>query len=136
MAKGFETHQMRMMALQGLGKDLTRRAKSRCELTGAAGVPLRPYEVPPVPPEPDLDRILLLSDVCHEALARPAGMDAREWHCLGEAIWSDFPALQVVAWRLLNHLAQRDDWARQTLAEVFLDPETEAWARSERGIGS
>lgn len=132
MAKGFETHQLRMMALQALGKDLARRAKSKCELTGAAGVPLRPYEVPPVPPEPELDRILLLSEACHEALARPAGMDARAWRCLGEAVWSDFPALQVVAWRLLNHLAQRDDWARQILAEVFLDPETEAWARSER----
>lgn len=132
MAKGYDTHQLRVMALQGLGKDLARRAKSKCELTGAAGVPLRPYEVPPVPLEPELDRILLLSEVCHEALARPASIDSREWHCLGEAIWSDFPALQVVAWRLLNQLAKRDDWARQVLDEVFLDPATEEWARSER----
>ncbi|MEO0018460.1 MAG: hypothetical protein RLZZ522_1743 [Verrucomicrobiota bacterium] len=132
MAKGYETHQQRTLALQGLGKDLARRAKSKCELTGAAGVPLRAYEVPPIPLEPELDRILLLSEACHEALARPAAMDAREWHCLGEAIWSEFPTLQVVAWRLLHHLAQRDDWARQTLAEVFLDPEVEDWACSER----
>ena len=40
MAKGYELHQARMMALQGMGKDLTRRAKSKCELTGAAGVSL------------------------------------------------------------------------------------------------
>jgi protein PhnA len=132
MAKGYETHQLRMMALQGLGKDLARRAKSKCELTGAAGVPLWAYEVPPVPPEPELDRTLLLSEACHAAIARPAGMVGCEWHCLGEAIWSDFPAVQVVAWRLLNHLARRDDWARQTLDEVFLDPEIEEWARSDR----
>jgi protein PhnA len=47
-------------------------------------------------------------------------------------VWTDFPALQVVAWRLLNQLAPRDDWARQLLEEVVLDPATEEWARSER----
>ena len=40
MAKGYEIHQARAAALQALGKDLARRAKSKCELTGAAGVPL------------------------------------------------------------------------------------------------
>ena len=52
MAKGYELHQARMMALQAISKDLARRAKSKCELTGAAGVPLRPYEVPPVGEDP------------------------------------------------------------------------------------
>jgi protein PhnA len=41
MAKGHETHQSRVAALQALGKDLARRAKSKCELTGVGGVPLR-----------------------------------------------------------------------------------------------
>jgi protein PhnA len=132
MAKGYETHQLRMTLLQGLGKDLARRAKSKCELTGVAGVPLRAYEVPPVPQEPELDRTLLLAEACHQAIAHPASVVAREWRCLGEAVWTDFPALQVVAWRLLNQLAPRDDWARQLLEEVVLDPATEEWARSER----
>ena len=132
MAKGYDTNQLRLQALQGLGKDLARRAKSKCELTGAAGVPLRAYEVPPVPQEPELDRILLLCEACHEAIARPAAVNSREWHCLGEAIWSDFPALQVVAWRLLNQLAARDDWARQVLEEASLEPDVEDWARSTR----
>jgi protein PhnA len=130
MARGYDTNQQRKEALSALGKDLARRAKSKCELTGAAGVPLRPYEVPPVPAEPELDRILLLSEACHDALARPTAIDSREWRCLGEAVWSDFPALQVVAWRLLNHLSNRDDWAREVLATIDLDPEIEDWARS------
>lgn len=125
-------HQMRMMALQGLGKDLARRGKSRCELTGVSGVPLRAYEVPPVGEEPELERTLLLSEACHEAIARPGGVDPREWHCLGEAVWSDFPAVQVVAWRLLRQFAGRDDWARQAFEAVDLDPEVEEWARCER----
>ena len=71
MAKGYELHQVRMMALQGMGKDLARRAKSKCELTGEAGVSLRPYEVPPVPEDPDIERTLLISTRCHEMLQNP-----------------------------------------------------------------
>jgi protein PhnA len=130
MSKGYELHQARMMALQGLGKDLTRRAKSKCELTGAAGVSLRPYEVPPVGETPDFDRTLLISEECMEMLEHPERLAGRHWQCLAEAVWSEMPAVQVVAWRMLHELAKREDWAREALEEVFLDPETEAWARN------
>lgn len=130
MGKGYETHQSRVSALQSLGKDLARRAKSKCELTGAAGVPLRPYEVPPVPPMPELARTLLLSEACHTVLERPQQLAGRAWQCLAETIWSEMPAIQVVSWRMLNHLAKREDWAREVIEEVFLDPEVETWAKS------
>lgn len=131
MAKGYELHQARMMALQGLGKDLTRRAKSKCEITGAAGVPLRPYEVPPVGADPDIARTLLISEECSEMLEHPERLAGRQWQCLAEAVWSEMSAVQVVAWRMLDELAKREDWAREALDEVFLDPETEAWARTQ-----
>ncbi len=131
MGKGYEQHQARTMALQAIGKDLARRAKSKCELTGAAGVPLRPYEVPPVAAEPDLDRTLLLSEECHEALERPNKLAGRQWQSLAEVVWSEMPAVQVVAWRMLSCLAKREDWAREVIEEVFLDPEVEEWAKSE-----
>lgn len=131
MGKGYETHQARMMALQALGKDLARRAKSKCELTGAAGVPLRPYEVPPVGNEPDFERTLLISEACHEMLEYPQRLKGRDWQCLAEVVWSEMPAVQVVAWRMLNELAKREDWAREVIEEVFLDEEVEAWAKSE-----
>ena len=130
MAKGYELHQARMMALQGMGKDLARRAKSKCEITGAAGVPLFPYEVPPVGPEPDIERTLLISKDCHEMLEHPGRLAGREWQCLVEAVWSEMPAVQVVAWRMLHELAKREDWAREALGEVFLDPEVEEWAKA------
>jgi protein PhnA len=131
MAKGYELHQGRMMALQAMGKDLTRRAKSRCEITGVSGVPLRSYEVPPVAETPDFDRTLLVSDACMEVLQHPKRLAGREWQCLTEAVWSDMPAVQVVAWRMLRELATREDWAREALDEVFLDPEIEEWANAE-----
>ncbi|MGL4400986.1 MAG: phnA protein [Luteolibacter sp.] len=130
MGKGYETHQARVMALQALGKDLARRAKSKCELTGAAGVPLRAYEVPPVADEPDIERTLLISEACHAVIEHPKRLQGREWQCLAEVVWSELPAIQVVAWRMLNELAKREDWAREVLEEVFLEDEVEAWAKS------
>ena len=131
MGKGYEQHQARVNALQALGKDLARRAKSKCELTGAAGVPLRPYEIPPVADEPDLGRTLLLSEACHEVLEHPQKLAGRGWQILAEVVWSESAAVQVVAWRMLNHLAKNEDWAREVIEEVFLDPEVEEWAKSE-----
>ena len=131
MGKGYETHQARVAALQALGKDLARRAKSKCELTGASGVPLRPYEVPPVAAEPDLERTLLLCEACHEVLEQPKRLAGRAWQGLAEVVWSEMPAVQVVAWRMLQCLAKREDWAREVVEEVFLDPEVAAWAELE-----
>lgn len=132
MAKGYELHQARMMVLQAMGKDLARRAKSKCELTGAAGVSLRPYEVPPVAEVPEIERTLLISLECHEVLEHQERLAGRGWQCLAETVWSEMPAVQVVAWRLLEVLARREDWAREVLAEVFLDPEVEAWATAAK----
>jgi protein PhnA len=132
MAKGYEVHQARMIALQGMGKNLARRAKSKCELTGAAGVALRPYEVPPLGEEPDIERTLLISEECHAMLEHPQRLAGRAWQCLAEMVWSEMPAVQVVAWRMLQVLATREDWAREALDEVFLDPEVEAWATAAK----
>jgi len=130
MAKGYETHQARTLALQALGKDLARRAKSKCELTGAAGVPLKAYEVPPVATEPDLDRTLLVSEACLAVLERPKALAGQEWRCLAETVWSELPAAQVVSWRMLSLLAKSEDWAREVLDVVFLDADIQTWAES------
>jgi len=128
MAKGHEIHQARLTALQLLGKDLARRAKSKCELTGASGVPLRPYEVPPVPADPDFDRTLLLCEACHAALEKPSTLAGRGWQMLAEAVWSENAAVQVVAWRMLKRLSLKEDWARTVLEEAYLNPEVQEWA--------
>lgn len=128
MAKGYEINQARIWALRGMGKDLARRAKSKCELTGVSGVPLQPYEVPPVPADPDFERTILVSDICLQALERPDSLAGQEWRCLAEAVWSSLPAVQVAAWRMLRVLATREDWARTALDNVFLDPEIAEWA--------
>lgn len=112
-----------------MGKDLARRAKSKCELTGQSGIPLQVYEVPPLSPEPDIDRCLLISQTCRDAIERPKTLAGQQWRPLTETIWSELSAAQVMTWRFLQVLAQREDWAHEALENAALDPETEAWAR-------
>lgn len=130
MGKGYDTHHSRVQALQSLGKELARRAKSKCELTGAAGVPLKAYEIPPVAADPDIEKTLLVSEACIHALENPKQLKGRQWQILTEMVWSESAAVQVVAWRMLERLSRSEDWASDALQEVFLDEDVEAWAKS------
>ena len=127
MARGLEQHQARSQAVSLLGKDLARRARRRCELCDGREGPLRPWEVPPVPEEPALEHALLL---CERCTAGAAGepVDPTACRFLETAVWSELPAAQVTAVRMLRRLAEEGAaWAGQTLESAYLDPEIEAW---------
>ncbi|MFC4994535.1 phnA protein [Rubritalea tangerina] len=129
MAKGYDQHQERLQALSLLGKELARRAKSKCELSGRAGVSLRPYEVEPAPKESSLGHCLLIADEVREVLERPSKMQASEWRGqLSELIWSELPAQQVMVCRMLQYLALENPWAQNVIDEAYLDEEVLEWA--------
>ncbi len=127
MARGKEEHAERLAALNAYGKDLARRAKSKCELCERAGESLSIYEVPPVPRTPDFDRCLLLCGNCFEQASDPRRFRAGEhWRILAAQAWSEHPMVQVLAVRLLRRQAGAQAWAREALDGLFLDEETEA----------
>jgi len=128
MAKGREEHEARQWALQSFGKDLARRAKSKCELCEVAGEKLAIFEVPPVPSEPDFDHCLLVCERCRSALeGSGAVVGGEEWRVLAQTVWSEMPAAQVAAVLLLKRLAATEDWARETVEELYLDDEVADW---------
>ncbi|MBK1877399.1 hypothetical protein [Pelagicoccus mobilis] len=127
MAKGLEKYQERQAALSLLGKDLTRRAGSKCELCEASGVALRPYEVPPEEEVPTLENCVFACDTCREQLENPKRMDAGHWRCACQSVWSEVPAAQVVAARVLDRLGKEELWAREALEDVYFDEEVEEW---------
>ncbi|RRJ83937.1 phnA protein [Aestuariirhabdus litorea] len=127
MAKGLDKHRARQELLSALGKDLARRARSCCELCEASGVKLVTFEVEPVPLEPEFERCLLLCETCREQLANPKRVQPDHWRCLGRAVWSTEPVVQVAAVRMARQLAARHDWAQELLDPLFLEPEVEAW---------
>ena len=123
MAKGHEAHQQRQMSLSAFGKELARRAKSKCELTGASGVALHIFEVPPAPSEPDISRCLMISEDAVDQINKPSLINPDEWRNLGELIWSETPAVRIMACRILTHIAKEENWAQDILDEAYLDEE-------------
>ena len=128
MAKGYDVNQERRQALSLFGKDLARRAKSKCELTQASGVPLVTYEIPPVPNDPYFERCLLVSEDVLAQLEQPRSLRPGEWRHLNEVIWSDIPAVQAMALRILRPLAPAEPWAQNLIEESYLHPGVEALA--------
>ncbi|MCP4130065.1 MAG: phnA protein [bacterium] len=127
MAKGYDQHKNRMEAISSLGKDLTRRSGSRCELCSASGVPLKAFEVPPEPAEPELNSCVFICENCTEQIENPKKFDQNHWRGLNSVMWSEITAVQVMTVRLLQKIAQDESWAGELLEELYLDPEIEEW---------
>jgi protein PhnA len=131
MAKGFDTYQERLRQLSLLGKELTRRSRAKCELCTESGVSLSLYEVPPAPKEPALDHVLHICQICSIQLEKPKKIEPNHWRILSETIWSEVPAAQVMAIRLLKHLSKKEPWAQEILEGAFVDEELTDWANKE-----
>ena len=128
MSKGYAKHKARIDAINLLGKDLARRAGSKCELCETGNERLEPWEPPPPPDDPELDRILLLCGRCTLACDGGAMGNAESWRFLETVMWTDLPALQVSAIRLLNRLAGDGvDWANDAVQTVYPSEEASAW---------
>ncbi len=129
MAQGYQADKARKEAVNALGRELARRSKSRCEFCGAAGRPLEVLEVLPLPDRPDPTRAVLLCEPCAEG-GRGGRLEPYErWRFLEETVWSDVPAVQVMAVRVAKRLQRANVvWVQDLLSGLYLDPEIEAWA--------
>lgn len=130
MARGLDEHQAKQDELNLLGKSLARRSKSCCELCGAS-TSLHIYAVPPVI-DATIDTCLMICETCQTQLDNPTAMDATHWFGLQERIWSEFPVIQVMAWRIMQRLKDQT-WAQDLLDQAYLDDDTLHWAQS--GVG-
>lgn len=127
MATRRELHEARRTAVAALGKELTRRARSRCELCEASSG-LQVVEVPPVEEDPSVDAAILACPRCRELVEGgklPRETDALRF--LEGAAWSEVQPVQLAAVRLLRRLdAAGVSWAREALDGLWLDEELEA----------
>ncbi len=67
--------------------------------------------------------------VCGACLPQIEGadLDDKHWFCLQEAAWSEEPAVQVVALRLLARLREHS-WANDLREQLYIDDDVLAWA--------
>ncbi|GAA0693718.1 alkylphosphonate utilization protein [Marinobacterium maritimum] len=103
------------------------RSESKCELCGATDA----LSVFPVPPSSDdsVDQSVLLCDTCRTQIENPEQVDPNHWRCLNDSMWSQVPAVQVLAWRMLNRL-RGEGWPQDLLDMMYLDDEAQAWAEA------
>ena len=90
-----------------------------CQLC-SADAPLAAFDVTGGPAEASIQ----ICATCRDQIA--GELDPNHWRCLATAMWSETPAVQVQAARLLKRL-DGEDWARDLAEQLWLDEETQAW---------
>jgi len=84
-----------------------------------------------VPPQKGLsaDTSILICAKCLAQIEKKEELDSKHWHCLTGSMWSEVPAVQVTAWRMLNRL-RGESWAQENLDMLYLTDENLAWAKA------
>ncbi|GAB2760245.1 PhnA domain-containing protein [Salinimicrobium soli] len=109
-----------------LEQELFQRSGSQCELCGSKE-DLQVFEVPDSPANTEND--ILICGNCKEQIEDPEKVEANHWRCLNDSMWSTVPAVQVMAWRMLNRL-RGEGWPQDLLDMMYMDEELLAWAKA------
>lgn len=104
---------------------LKARSGDRCELCNRNN-DLEPFLVSPRQGEDSNDYAYLCTS-CTEQLSQPDKTDVNQWHCLKDSIWSGVPAVQVLAYRMLQRL-KGEGWARELFDMMYMEDTTREWA--------
>ncbi|MGJ7031149.1 PhnA domain-containing protein [Niabella hirudinis] len=110
-----------------MANELAERSKNGCELCKSTEG-IRAYEVAPKA-QNSADQTIFICNKCEVQIEKREELDATHWQCLSESMWSEVPAVQVTAWRMLNRL-RNESWAADNLDMLYLDDATLAWAKA------
>lgn len=114
-------------AKMNIEDSLRERSDSTCELCSHPDN-LSVFEIPQSP-EQGLESSILICDTCREQIADPEKTDANHWRCLNDSMWSTIPAIQVMAWRMLNRL-KAEGWPQDLLDMMYMEDEVKEWAKA------
>jgi protein PhnA len=110
-----------------LEKTLQERSGSKCELCESTNE-LKVYSVPPKP-NGSAEGSAMICETCLTQIEDPAKIVSNHWRCLNNSMWSEVPAIKVIAWRMLDRL-KTEGWPQDLLDQLYLDDETLAWAKA------
>lgn len=114
-----------LQTTMSLEKELQQRSGSKCELCASEDN----LSVFPVAPKGiNADENAYICNVCKEQIEDSSNADVNHWRCLNDSMWSTVPAVQVLAWRMLNRL-KAEGWPQDLLDMLYLEDDTLAWAK-------
>ena len=114
MASGQQKHADYLKALSLLGKDLARRAKSRCELSGEPGR-LVNHDLFPDDRAPSLETVVLVNEDV-SAWLNGSPINPNQARFLEHTVWSTEPAVQTACRRLLALIDE--PWAKEAIENL------------------
>lgn len=112
-------------------QQLIERSGNQCELT-KSNENLTVYHVAPSDAN-DANNNIYISSKCVAQLTGAEAVDPDAWRILNETMWSEVPAVQVVAWRMLNRL-KNEAWAADALDILYLDDALLEWAKAGAAV--
>ena len=108
-------------------QELESRSESKCELCSSTES-LSVYEIPPES-NGTPEQSVLICETCKEQINNPEKTDPNHWRCLNDSMWSQVPAVQVIAWRMLSRLSS-EGWPQDLLDMLYLDDDLLTWAQA------
>jgi protein PhnA len=101
---------------------LQERSNNCCELCGATEG-LSVFSV--APSDGSAEQSIYICETCSGQITNPQNLDTDHWRCLSDSMWSQVPAVQVMAYRLLSALGDQDQ-----LDMLYLEDDLKTWAQS------
>lgn len=111
-----------------IGKELHKRANDSCELCESTEN-LHVYEVPASSVDGAAAAVLGCT-TCLDQIVHPEQRDPNHWRCLNDSMWSTVPAVQVMAWRMLQRL-KGEGWPQDLLDMMYMEDAVKEWAKAE-----
>lgn len=108
-------------------QELAARSGNACELcttTDNLGI----YEVPPAQNKGVAGYTHICTN-CQGQIDKTTEIEANHWRCLNDSMWSPTPAVQVLAWRMLNRL-KGEGWTQDLLDMMYMEENTLKWAKA------
>lgn len=112
--------------------EVQERSGNQCELCAATDN-LTVYNVALIQSK-NADESANICSTCKDQIENPDNMDPNHWRCLNDSMWSEVPAVKVLAWRMLNRL-KGEGWPVDLLEMMYLEDDVLKWAR-ETGEGN
>lgn len=109
-----------------LEKELSKRSNDACELCNSTEN-LSIFVVSPKEGS-SIDEVIHVCEKCKSQLNGDSEMEGTHWRCLNDSMWSEVPAVKVVAWRTLNAL-KGEGWPIDLLDMMYMEEDTLAWAK-------
>ena len=109
-----------------LEKIVAQRAGGQCELCKSDDE-LRIYQVPPA--KEGAEAVAMICSNCEHQIETPDAVDVNHWRCLNDSMWSEVPAVQAIAWRMLHQL-RAEGWPQDLLDMLYLSEEVAEWAKA------